>query len=189
MWTWPLGDMPRRPATRTDGKQLQRLIDRLHWDTWIVPVLGGQPRLWLPNASGLVWLEQHAILFSEIKDNNLHMAIVSAADSRAAEHDVYVPPGDRGMAHRSAPSPDRKLARVVEMDHALWLPCKLVSLDDNSPVRAVGPGRLVRRQRGQGMEDGCILLLVLVELSIFGDSAVQMVVLSKSRRGQRKKKG
>src|SRR5262249_42179206 len=26
------------------------------WDTWEVPVLGGQPRPWLPNASGLTWM-------------------------------------------------------------------------------------------------------------------------------------
>src|SRR5262249_25581400 len=25
------------------------------WDTWTVPVLGGEPALWLKNASGLVW--------------------------------------------------------------------------------------------------------------------------------------
>ena len=39
-----------------------------NWDTWVVPVLGGEPRLWLPNASGLVWIDKSKLLFSEIKD-------------------------------------------------------------------------------------------------------------------------
>ena len=33
-----------------------------------MPVLGGEPRLWLPNASGLVWIDKSKLLFSEIKD-------------------------------------------------------------------------------------------------------------------------
>src|SRR5262249_23594409 len=53
--------------------------------------------------------------------------------------DVYFPASDRGMAHRSFPSPDGKWALVVEMDHALWLPCKLVSLDGSLPPRQIGP--------------------------------------------------
>ena len=36
-------------------------------DTWTVPVLGGQPTLLLPNASGLTWITDQQILFSEIK--------------------------------------------------------------------------------------------------------------------------
>src|SRR6185369_11418122 len=50
------------------------------WDTWVVPVLGGEPRLWLPNASGLVWLDKSRLLFSEIK-KGLHMAIVTSEES------------------------------------------------------------------------------------------------------------
>jgi Tol biopolymer transport system component/predicted Ser/Thr protein kinase len=109
------------------------------WDTWIVPVLGGQPRLWLANASGLGWLDKQTILFSEIKNNDMHMALVSADESRAVEHDVYVPPSDRGMAHRASLSPDAKWVLVVEMDRALWLPCKLVSLVPGSLTRPAGP--------------------------------------------------
>jgi Tol biopolymer transport system component len=129
------------PAFSPDGSQLvYTTVDaKMHWDTWVTPVLGGQPRLWLPNASGLVWVDKQKLLFSEIKNNDMHMAIVSADESRATEHDVYVPPSDRGMAHRSSPSPDGKWAVVVEMDHALWLPCKLVSLERSSPARPVGP--------------------------------------------------
>jgi eukaryotic-like serine/threonine-protein kinase len=128
------------PVFSPDGSKIAytTVDSKLHWDTWIVPVLGGQPRLWLPNASGLGWFDKRKILFSEIKNKDLHMAIVSADESRAEEHDVYVPPSDRGMAHRSSLSPDGKWVLVVEMDRGLWLPCKLVGLD-NSSVRSVGP--------------------------------------------------
>ena len=81
-----------------------------------MPVLGGEPRLWLPNASGLVWIDKSKLLFSEIKDNALHMAIVTAEESRAGSRDLYVPPHERGMAHRSYPSPDRKSVLLVEMN-------------------------------------------------------------------------
>jgi len=110
-----------------------------HWDTWVVPVISGQPHRWLPNASGLVWSKKGRILFSEIRGKNIHMGVVAAEESREGENDVYVPPGERGMAHRSYPSPDGKWALVVEMDRAIWLPCRLVPLDSSSPGREVGP--------------------------------------------------
>ena len=50
------------------------------WDTWTVPVLGGAPRLWLPNASGLTWLGANQLVFSEIK-MGMHMAVVAAAEN------------------------------------------------------------------------------------------------------------
>jgi len=55
----------------------------LSGDTWVVPVQGGEPRLWLPNASGLVWIDESKVLFSEIKNKALHMGIVAAEESRA----------------------------------------------------------------------------------------------------------
>ena len=109
------------------------------WDTWVVPVINGQPRDWLPNASGLVWREKGKILFSEVKNHDIHMAIVASDESRAGARDVYVPASDRGMAHRSYPSPDGKWVLVVEMDRAAWLPCRLVPIDGSSPGRQVGP--------------------------------------------------
>jgi len=109
------------------------------WDTWVVPVLGGQPQLWLPNASGLGWSEKGKVLFSEIKNNDLHMAIVAADESRANQHDVYIPPGDIGMAHRSYSSPDGRWVLIAEMDRGVWLPCRLVPMSGNSAGREVGP--------------------------------------------------
>src|SRR5271169_7137336 len=82
------------PVFSPDGSRIAytTLDAKNRWDTWIVPVLGGQPRLWLANASGLGWLDKQTILFSEIKNNDMHMALVSADESRAIEHDVMCLP-------------------------------------------------------------------------------------------------
>lgn len=110
-----------------------------HWDTWLVPVLGGQPQLWLPNASGLGWLNKGKMLFSEIKNGDIQMGIVAADESRADERNLYIPAGELGMAHRSYPSPDGRWVLVAEMDRAIWLPCRLVPVGGNSVGRQVGP--------------------------------------------------
>ena len=110
-----------------------------HWDTWVVPISGGQPHIWLPNASGLVWLDKHRILFSEIKNSDIHMALATAEESRAGARDVYVPAGDRDMAHRSYPSPDGKWAVAVEMSRGNWQPCRIVPIGGGDPGRPVGP--------------------------------------------------
>src|SRR5437868_15511123 len=96
-------DMPKMsPVFSPDGSRIAySSVNVRAWDTWVVPVLGGEPRLWLPNASGLVWIDKSRLLFSEIKDQALHMAIVTADESRAGSRDLYVPPHERGMAHRS----------------------------------------------------------------------------------------
>jgi eukaryotic-like serine/threonine-protein kinase len=109
------------------------------WDTWVLPVISGQPHLWLTNASGLTWLGRNRVLFSEVKDGDIHMAIVAADENRGNAHDVYVPAGTRGMAHRSYLSPDGQWALVVEMDRARWLPCRLVPMSGGSAGRPVGP--------------------------------------------------
>jgi Tol biopolymer transport system component len=125
-----------RPAFSPDGS---RIAYTAHpWDTWIVPVLGGKPRLWLPNASGLTWIDREHLLFSEIK-KGVHMAIVTATESRAEVRDLYVPPTEPGMAHSSYLSPDRKWVLVVEMDATSWLPCRLLPFDGSSPGRPVDP--------------------------------------------------
>jgi serine/threonine protein kinase len=107
------------------------------WDTWTVPVLGGEAGLWLPNASGLTWIDKWRLMFSEIKKDP-HMAIVTADESRVGVRDVYVPPRENGMAHRSFVSPDGKWVLVVEMDGP-WLPCRLVPMDGKSLGRQIGP--------------------------------------------------
>ena len=110
------------------------------WDTWTVPVLGGQPVRLLPNASGLTWIADHLVLFSEIK-SGLHMGIVTATDSRAASREIYIDPEEHAMAHYSYSSPDRLWVLVVEMTgvHAFTQPCRLVPFDGSSAGRRVGP--------------------------------------------------
>ena len=110
------------------------------WDTWTVPVLGGQPTRLLPNASGLTWIADHQVLFSEIK-TGLHMGIVTATDTRADAREIYIQPDEHAMAHYSYASPDRRSMLVVEMSgtHAFNQPCRLVPFDGSSAGRQVGP--------------------------------------------------
>lgn len=129
------------PVFSPDGARIAytTVDQQFGWDTWTVPVLGGEPQRWLRNASGLVWTGPQQVLFSEIRKNP-HMGIVAAGESRIGAHDVYLPEHELGMAHRSYASPDRKWVLLVEMDqdHA-WIPCRLVPMDGTSSGRQVGP--------------------------------------------------
>ena len=129
------------PVFSPDGSRIvYSVTDKGIWDTWAVPVLGGEPRLWLPNASGLVWIDKSKLLFSEIKDQRQHMAIVTADESRAGSRDLYVPPHERGMMHRSYPSPDGKRMLMVEMNERGSLDrCRLAPMDGSSTGQQVGP--------------------------------------------------
>jgi serine/threonine protein kinase len=129
------------PVFSPDGSRIAYTgVEVGKWDTWVVPVLGGEPRRWLPNASGLVWIGKSKLLFSEIKDHAFHMATVTAEESRAGSRDIYVPPHERAMAHRSYPSPDGKSVLIVEMNASGGFgPCRLVPYDANSPAKPVGP--------------------------------------------------
>jgi len=110
------------------------------WDTWTVPVLGGEPTRLLPNASGLTWIGPQRVLFSEIT-TGLHMGIVTATEARAESRAIYFPALDLGMAHYSYASPDLKSILIVEManQHAFDSPCRLVPFDGSSAGRHVGP--------------------------------------------------
>jgi serine/threonine protein kinase len=128
------------PVFSPDGSRIAyTALDRpFSWDTWVVPVLGGQPQLWLPNASGLVWIAPQRLLFSEIKTGE-QMGIVAASESRAEARDIYVPPDARGMAHYSYLSPDSKWILVVEMTNGEWLPCRVVPSNGTTAGNRVGP--------------------------------------------------
>jgi len=109
------------------------------WNTWTVPTLGGEPRQWLRNASGLRWTGSRQVLFSAFKKAP-HLGIVAAEESRIGQRDIYLPMHEHAMAHRSYVSPDGKWVLVVEMDQDhLWVPCRLVPMDGGSMGRQVGP--------------------------------------------------
>ncbi|MGE5813345.1 MAG: protein kinase domain-containing protein, partial [Acidobacteriota bacterium] len=111
------------------------------WDTWTVPVLGGQSTRLLPNAAGLTWIDPHHVLFSEIEPGTgLHMGIVTASEDRQGERRIYFPAEARAMAHFSHLSPDRHWVLIAEMDRTgLFQPCRLVPFDGTSTGRLVGP--------------------------------------------------
>jgi serine/threonine protein kinase/Tol biopolymer transport system component len=134
-------DRPKmNPVFSPDGSRIgyTALDGSFGWDTWLVPVLGGTEQLWLPNASGLNWIDPQRLLFSEVKKGE-HMAIATATESRAEARDVYVPPHERGMAHRSYLSPDSNSVLAVEMDNGEWLPCRVVPFKGNSSGKQIGP--------------------------------------------------
>jgi len=110
------------------------------FDTWEVPVLGGEPHLLLPNASSLTWIEGgKRLLFSEIKEG-LHMVVVTTDEGRGNSRDVYVPLGGRSMAHHSYLSPDGRWVLVVEMgSRGEILPCRIVPFQATNDIKVVGP--------------------------------------------------
>ena len=139
-------DLEKRgsPEFSPDGTRLAYAAHRRGsvWSTWVVPVLGGEPRPFLDNASGLTWIEsgpgQSRVLFSELTGRGNQMAIVSSTESRAQHRTVYMP-GETVMAHHSYLSPDGKQVLLAEMDHASWLPCRLMPFDGSFAGRPVGP--------------------------------------------------
>jgi eukaryotic-like serine/threonine-protein kinase len=111
------------------------------WDTWTVSVFrSAPPARFLPNASGLTWMTDGMVLFSEIM-TGVHMGIVAATEDRADSRAIYFPTHESAMAHYSYASPDRKSVLVVEMNqsHFFSQPCRLVPVDGSSAGRPVGP--------------------------------------------------
>jgi serine/threonine protein kinase/Tol biopolymer transport system component len=111
------------------------------WDTWEVPVLGGEPRLMLRNASSLTWIEDgRRLLFSEIK-SGMHMGVVTTDEGRGQSRDVYLPVGDRSMAHHSYLSPDGKWVLVANQmnEKAEVVQCRVVPFEGNGSEQLVGP--------------------------------------------------
>ena len=110
-----------------------------NWSTYIVSVLGGDPHLFLNNAAGLTWLDQHQLLFSQIR-SGMHMGLVTGTVTREHFREIYFPAHQRGMVHYSYASPDRTSVLLIEMDgQGFWAPCRLVSLEGHFETRQVGP--------------------------------------------------
>jgi serine/threonine protein kinase len=128
------------PSFSPDNSRISYGFGGGPWDTWEVPVLGGEPHLLLPNSSSLTWIEGgKRLLFSEIKEG-LHMAVVTTDEGRGDSRDVYVPAGKRSMAHHSYLSPDGRWVLIVEMDsRSEIIPCRIVPFQGTNDVRVVGP--------------------------------------------------
>ena len=128
------------PAFSPDGAQIAYGTEN-PWDTWEVPVLGGEPHLILRNASSLTWIEGgKRLLFSEIK-GGLHMGVVTTDEARGQSRDVYVPVGNRSMAHHSYLSPDGKWVLIAsEMNETgERVQCRIVPFDGSGKEQLVGP--------------------------------------------------
>jgi serine/threonine protein kinase len=127
------------PVFSPDGSRIAyTALNGFSWSTYEVPVTGGDPKLLLPNATGLTWLDSQRLLFSEVR-GGIHMGLVTAPPTRAEEHDIYFPAEADGMAHRSYPSPDKKWLLVAEMGSLDWLRCRLLPLDGSSAGNSIGP--------------------------------------------------
>jgi Tol biopolymer transport system component/predicted Ser/Thr protein kinase len=135
-----------RPMFTPDGSHiaytvLSRLgVGKVTWDTWTVPIGGGEPTRLLPNAAGLAWIDKQHLLFSEVKGTGLHMGIVTSTSSRSDEREIYFPEHERAMAHYSYLSPDRQSVLIAEMDRtATFQTCRLTPFDGGAVGKQVGP--------------------------------------------------
>jgi len=68
------------------------------------------------------------------------MAVVTTDESRGQHRDVYLPPGERSMAHHSYLSPDGRWVLAVLMgDDGSILPCRVVAFGGGTQEQIVGP--------------------------------------------------
>jgi Tol biopolymer transport system component/tRNA A-37 threonylcarbamoyl transferase component Bud32 len=113
------------------------------WNTWVVPVLGGKPTLFLKNAEGLTWIggtDAPRLMFSEMTGWGQQMGIMTSLESRAQQRTVFMPPEESGMAHRSYLSPDGNHVLLILMRVSRWAPCGLARFEGGgSQETPVGP--------------------------------------------------
>ena len=152
-----------------------------------MPVSGGEPSELLPNASALTWVDPHQVMFSE---GGRATKIVTAAENRANQRDVYVP-GGNNMAHPSYLSPDSKWVLVVEMaEHVSWMPCRLVPFaGDQNRGWSARFHRHAPRRPGRLTGAGCTSLQMLVAGLTFGGSDFPTALSSNLPLEQRKNAG
>ena len=94
-------------AFSPDGSRIAYTIGS--WNTYTVPVLGGEPRLLLSNASGLSWLNRRMLLFSEIR-TGAHMGIVTATETRSEYRKIYF----------LISNPSRRIAKRWRRNYLPW---------------------------------------------------------------------
>jgi serine/threonine protein kinase/Tol biopolymer transport system component len=131
------------PVFSPDGSTIAYSVP---FHTWTVPIGGGKPQLWLPNAASLRWVDGNTLLFSAMASGTAGsrgMLVATSDASRTRERVVYTPAGPVGMAHRSYMSPDRKwvlvAAEMVRRPPWVWKPCRIVPFDGSSSGHPVGP--------------------------------------------------
>jgi len=130
------------PVFSHDGSTIAYSVG---FQTWTVPIAGGKPQQWMPDAASLRWVDGNTLLFSKLAGSGAvrGMAVATSDASRTRESIIYTPAGPIGMAHRSYISPDRKWVLVAaEMENRppwVWLPCRIVPFDGGSIGHTVGP--------------------------------------------------
>jgi hypothetical protein len=138
------------------GKQVAFTDGDSVGDTWVVPVLGGEPSRLLDDSSGLSWTEpavaRPRVMFASKTGEGLHMGILEATTSRSELRTGSMPATVTGMVHRSFLSPDRRNGLVVEMDLGSWLHCRFVPFDGRAQGAHVARSqRSVRTRHGHRM--------------------------------------
>ena len=123
-----------------DGSEIAyTVLEGPVFSTYVVSALGGEPRLMFKNAAGLEWLDSQRVIFSHAP-SGIHLSVVKSSVTREDVQDLYAPAHERGMAHYSYPSPDRRWAIVVEMNGSgEWAPCRLIAIEGEHQTRKVGP--------------------------------------------------
>ena len=145
------------PVFSPDGSRVAyTAVDQeFAWNTWLVPVVGGEPQPWLKNASGLSWTDPVHVLFSEITGTGIHMSVVMATADRADRRPIYQPADALGMAHHSV---SRLTAH--RCCSSRWCPTSSGSAALFRPTVGRREGTLdqkanVRRLHGRRMAGGC----------------------------------
>lgn len=123
-----------------DGSEIAyTVLEGPVFSTYVVSALGGEPRLLLKNAAGLEWLDPQHVVFSQAP-SGIHLSVVKSSVARENVQALYAPDHERGMAHYTYLSPDRRWAIVVEMNgNGEWAPCRLISIEGERSTRRVGP--------------------------------------------------
>jgi eukaryotic-like serine/threonine-protein kinase len=124
-------------AFSPDGSRIAYTVLSDLFHTEVISTLGGDSQLLLPNSAGLSWLDKDHLLFSQIK-TGIHMGIVTSRADGSELREIYFPRQDRGMAHYSYLSPDRKWVLLAEMDPQ-WRPCRMVPFSGGAMAKQVGP--------------------------------------------------
>ena len=129
-----------QPRFSRDGSRIAYMtLETSGFNTWVVPVIGGQePRRLLTNAMGVNWISDKIILFSYMTGKGVTMGLATSTESRSDQRTIYVEDGI--MNHNSLLSPDGKslLMNAMEAD-GTWEECRLAPFDGSAKAKRVGP--------------------------------------------------